>query len=477
MGLTMKKRSSGFISVELLIALAVIAIAVVKGTQLYMQHLDGLNQRMAAQQQIKVAEAGSKYIKDNFAAVLAAAGPTTPAVITVAMLKNTKYLPAGFSDQNIYGQDYRILARKPQANQLETLIITTGGSAAGEIDIRRAAQIIGAQGGYISSTNTSVAQGAAWQVPLSNYGVSPGAGRLATALFFQDGAIANDYLYRNAVPGRPELNRMNTALNMGGNNIEAAGTVNANGDVNAQNVNARGQVIAQGNITAQNADIRGETYTNGWFRTRGDSGWYSEKWGGGWYMSDSTWVRSWMNKSIYTGGQVRGGEVRSDGRTYVGEYLQLGGVATEGTGCAPNGLVGRNAAGLTLSCQSGRWSKVGGRSLRMQAPRLIFSGSSAVGWTTVSLVDAPAGSQYVQLQYLFEIAYPDGAPNSVIFGRANTFSPEYVVTAGRAAGSRDSAGGGGQVFLPFNTPSNTIQLRVNQLFGGGWYRVYVVGYM
>ncbi|MCY1546280.1 hypothetical protein D9M68_822690 [compost metagenome] len=125
-------------------------------------------------------------------------------------------------------------------------------------------------------------------------------------------------------------------------------------------MNARGQVIAQGNITSQNADIRGETYTNGWFRTRGDSGWYSEKWGGGWYMSDSTWVRSWMNKSIYTGGQVRGGQVRSDGRTYVGEYLQLGGVATEGAGCAPNGLVGRNAAGLTLSCQSGVWRSNGG---------------------------------------------------------------------------------------------------------------------
>lgn len=466
MGLTMKKRSSGFISVELLIALAVIAIAVVQGTQLYMQHLDGLNQQMAAQQQIKVAEAGSKYIKDNFAAVLAAAGPTTPAVITVAMLKNTKYLPAGFGEQNIYGQDYRILARKPQANQLETLIITTGGSAAGEIDIRRAAQIIGAQGGYISSTNTAVAQGAAWQVPLSNYGVSPGAGRLATALFFQDGAIANDYLYRNAVPGKPELNEMNTALGMRGNNINAVGAITASGNI-----------TTSATLASATAEINGETYTGGWFRTRGDGGWYSEKWGGGWYMSDSTWVRSWMNKSIYTGGQVRGGEVRSDGRTYVGEYLQLGGVAAEGASCAPNGLVGRNAAGLTLSCQSGLWNKVGGQSLRMQAPRLIFSGSSAVGWTTVSLVDAPAGSQYVQLQYLFEIAYPDGAPNSVIFGRANTFSPEYVVTAGRAGGSRDSAGGGGQVFLPFNTPSNTIQLRVNQLFGGGWYSVYVVGYM
>lgn len=339
-----KRRISGFVSIEILVVLIVISLAITKGTQLYMAYLDGLNQQMAAQQQMKVAEAGSKYIKDNFAAVLTAAGPTTPAVITVAMLKNTQYLPAGFSDRNIYGQDYRILARKPQANQLETLVITTGGSEAGEIDIRRVAQIIGVQGGYISSSDTAIAQGAAWQVPLSNYGVSPGAGRLATALFFQDGAIANDYLYRNAVPGRPELNRMNTALNMGGNNIEAAGTINANGDVNAQ-----------GDITAQNADIRGETYTDGWFRTRGDGGWYSEKWGGGWYMSDSTWVRSWMNKSIYTGGQVRGGEVRSDGRTYVGEYLQLGGVAKDGATCTPNGLVGRNAAGLTLSCQSGIW--------------------------------------------------------------------------------------------------------------------------
>ncbi|MCZ7807185.1 shufflon system plasmid conjugative transfer pilus tip adhesin PilV, partial [Pseudomonas aeruginosa] len=39
------------------------------------------------------------------------------------------------------------------------------------------------------------------------------------------------------------------------------------------------------------------------------------------------------------------------------EYLQLNGVATEGAGCSPNGLVGRNAAGLTLSCQSGVWAR------------------------------------------------------------------------------------------------------------------------
>lgn len=120
------RRNSGFVSIEIMVVLIVIALAIAKGTQLYMEYLDGLNQQMAAQQQMKVAEAGSKYIKDNFAAVLAVAGPTTPAVITVAMLKNTHYLPAGFSDKNIYGQDYRILARKPQANQLLSVVISFG---------------------------------------------------------------------------------------------------------------------------------------------------------------------------------------------------------------------------------------------------------------------------------------------------------------------------------------------------------------
>jgi type II secretory pathway pseudopilin PulG len=349
------RRNGGFISIEILVVLIVITLAIAKGTQLYMEYLDGLNQQMAAQQQLKIAEAGSKYIKDNFAAVLAAAGPTAPAVITVAMLKNTKYLPAGFSDKNIYGQDYRILARKPAANQLETLIITAGGAPAGEIDIRRVAQIIGAQGGYISASNTAVAQGSAWQVPLSNYGVSPGAGRLATALFFLDGAVANDYLYRNAVPGKPELNRMNAALNMGGNDIVAARAITASGTIaTTADVSAR-NITATNTVSGNTAEIGGETYTGGWFRSRGDGGWYSEKWGGGWYMSDSTWVRSWMNKSIYTSGQVRGGEVRSDGRTYVGEYLQLARVAAENTACSPNGLLGRSVAGRMLSCQSGIW--------------------------------------------------------------------------------------------------------------------------
>ncbi|MDM4791901.1 shufflon system plasmid conjugative transfer pilus tip adhesin PilV [Pseudomonas aeruginosa] len=178
---------------------------------------------------------------------------------------------------------------------------------------------------------------------------------MATALFFDDGALTDNYLYRNSVAGHPEVNRMNTSIDMGGNNLNNTGTVNAAAANITGNASISGNATVGGTIKGQTADITGETYTGGWFRTRGDSGWYNEKWVGGWYMSDPTWVRSYANKNVYTGGEMRGGKLTSEGRTEVGEFLQLNGVATEGAGCSPNGLVGRSSIGVALSCQSGVW--------------------------------------------------------------------------------------------------------------------------
>lgn len=49
------------------------------------------------------------------------------------------------------------------------------------------------------------------------------------------------------------------------------------------------------------------------FRSTGDTGWYNEKWGGGWYMSDSNFLRSYSNKSIYIGS---GSYVNAGGNAY-----------------------------------------------------------------------------------------------------------------------------------------------------------------
>ena len=44
---------------------------------------------------------------------------------------------------------------------------------------------------------------------------------------------------------------------------------------------------------------------NEWLYTTGNTGWYNSTYDGGWYMSDSTWLRAYGDKSIYTGGTIK----------------------------------------------------------------------------------------------------------------------------------------------------------------------------
>lgn len=42
------------------------------------------------------------------------------------------------------------------------------------------------------------------------------------------------------------------------------------------------------------------TYTSNWFRSTGNTGWYSQTHGGGWYMTDTTYIRAYGDKRVYT---------------------------------------------------------------------------------------------------------------------------------------------------------------------------------
>lgn len=73
-----------------------------------------------------------------------------------------------------------------------------------------------------------------------------------------------------------------------------------------------------------------DVYSNGWLRTVGKTGWYSESYDGGWYMTDSTWLRAYNNKQIYTGSTSAdaihtAGGMNASGRIYAGGYMQAGG--------------------------------------------------------------------------------------------------------------------------------------------------------
>lgn len=89
---------------------------------------------------------------------------------------------------------------------------------------------------------------------------------------------------------------------------------------------------ASGRVTC--ADV----YSSSWLRTVGQTGWYSESYGGGWYMTDSTWLRAYNNKQIYTGSTSvdaihTAGGMNASGRIYAGSYIEThGGLVCAGVG-------------------------------------------------------------------------------------------------------------------------------------------------
>lgn len=63
-------------------------------------------------------------------------------------------------------------------------------------------------------------------MPLTDY-TSPGSGYLASLLAFGGAQVNNNYLYRTQVPGHPEFDQMQTALDVTGNDVDNIGNANA----------------------------------------------------------------------------------------------------------------------------------------------------------------------------------------------------------------------------------------------------------
>jgi type II secretory pathway pseudopilin PulG len=181
---------------------------------------------------------------------------------------------------------------------------------------------------------------------------------------------------------------------------------------------ARTRIHSDGNITAATEisapTIRGtEIYADGWFRTNGGGGWYSQAYGGGWHMTDTTWIRAYNGKNVYTSGQMRGGQVVSDGRMTAQEFIQMNGVASVGAGCSPNGVQGRDSAGAIVSCVNGVWKSNSGISETMIVSTASGSTVSpgvtcAQGQTNVRAV-CPAGWKAISGGHQLIWAYNSGS--------------------------------------------------------------------
>lgn len=386
-----QKHDGGFVAMSVGAGLLIVLVMASMAARYMGDYLKSREWQVVAMQTNRFTQAASSYVGRYYPTVLASATTTTPVVVTTQMLKNTGLLPASFSETNSYGQQYQAMVVRNQQNQelLQGMVVSRGGHAMPFTALNQISKDITAGfGGYVEDGQTAVGAMRSWRIALSSYGTSTGRGHLAVMLSTDDLSGARedgDRLYRFQVNGRPDLNKMHTAIDMGGNNLNSVGTVTAS-NVAAQNGNFGVSLVSNGPVTA-GGDIRS---TGGWIVTRSGKGWMDETHGGGLYMSDNDWLRILNNKGFYTGGEIRGGKVRSDGDVSVAGILKPEKINVAGSACTDIGAISRDAAGATLSCQSGLWRSGG----KVSAFEMV-QGNDACGKYVYSKAYCPAGKQLI----------------------------------------------------------------------------------
>lgn len=196
-------------------------------------------QRLAADHLRHVTQAAGGYVARHQDVLLSQTSATSGPGVTIETLINEGFLYEGFSRRNIWGQDYQVHVRQPEAGQLQGVVLTTGGRGAdagskfANVVIPYTAALLGGAGGYVptgdlpgQSAETLHGAGGGWAVSFASLGIaSPGAGHLGALSTYDASALGQDFLYRVAVPGNPELNAMQTSLDMTDHAITGVGEV------------------------------------------------------------------------------------------------------------------------------------------------------------------------------------------------------------------------------------------------------------
>jgi hypothetical protein len=239
---------------------------------------DRVRNSATAGQQRKFNSAVEKYASTYFTNLSAAATATVPVTITVAMLQDptVNLLDASFGTLNPYGQTWQAQVLQPTSGTLRVMSYGAGGTALPDRTVASIAAMIGENGGFVPRndsgaypTGASAAIGSfgGWQASTSGYTGMVG-GRTVALATLTNGQLVSNYLYRNAVPGQPQLNQMNTALGMSGNDINSVGKItnvsmNTSGDVKiAGKLDVTGTITTPANASAGVVDLENVSVEN-----------------------------------------------------------------------------------------------------------------------------------------------------------------------------------------------------------------------
>lgn len=255
---------AGFTLVEVLGAILVAGIMLTLLTGVVQRGSVWMEQASAASHLRMVAEAFEGYASLHETELLAEAGQASGPSVTLEDLAREGFLPQGFAATNLWNQDYVLHVRKIELSfqaegteggdgsdddaqtisRLALVVLTSGGRGSVydadnatflNVHVPGAAARAGVHAGYIpgrdrdGATASDLVSGqGSYVLPLADLGIaSPGPGHLGAYLVLnaREESSSDNFLHRVAVPGRPELNQMETVLDMTGNGIVNTGFV------------------------------------------------------------------------------------------------------------------------------------------------------------------------------------------------------------------------------------------------------------
>lgn len=262
---------AGFTLVEVLGAILVAGLMLTLLTGVVQRGSVWMEQASAASHLRLVTEAFEGYASLHETELLADAGQASGPSVTLEELQREGFLPQGFAATNLWNQDYALYVRKIELSfqaedaegepeqgadgdnednagqtisRLALVVLTSGGRGSVydadnatflNVHVPGAAARAGVHAGYISgrdrdgATASDLVSGqGSYVLPLADLGIaSPGPGHLGAYLVLgaREESSSDNFLHRVTVPGRPELNQMETVLDMTGNGIVNTGFV------------------------------------------------------------------------------------------------------------------------------------------------------------------------------------------------------------------------------------------------------------
>jgi type II secretory pathway pseudopilin PulG len=231
---TISLKQHGATIIEMIMVMALMSSIIGSAAYLMSNFSNSSKSAIVAQQMQLIGNAATNYINNN-PNTFSTATATAPVMLTVPTLVSANYMSSSnFSNVNAFGQSMCILVLQPTAGVYNALLVSEGGQAVPAAQLGEIASLIGASGGAIFTTNTALLRGTGgvWSLAAPTAyenpnnatkrcdGVTSGPvgitlGHPVMALWLTPSATANQaVLYRNAVPGQPQLNQMNTPLVM-----------------------------------------------------------------------------------------------------------------------------------------------------------------------------------------------------------------------------------------------------------------------